>query len=538
MNPYSIPNFIVSIYNIALGIFVLLSNPTKKKNQLCFLVTLWSFGWLFSYGLAYSLSDFNQILNFLRLGHAMAVLLSPTIYFFTLEALGDLKEKFDVRMACFSVLFCIFSLISLYTSPLYMPKIERFYWGYYPRGGPLMLAYVLFTFALASRIIHVLVKASAIAKSRLQDENYQRFKYYALSIGIFVIAAMDYLPKFNVPIYPFGYVFVGAFSSLITYAIVRHRLLDIDIIVRRGFIYSSLIFIMTAIYLFIILISERLFQSYLGYRSIVVALMASLFIALVFNPLRLRIQNTLDKYFFKMDPEKILRENELFKIEAQKQDRMKSVATLAAGMAHEIKNPLTSIKTFAEYLPYKHGDPEFREKFKRIVVDEVDRVNNIVQQLLDFSKPKELELRRQHLCPIIDDTLALLNKNLLEHRINVVKNYGADAELALDKNQLKQAFLNLFLNGIQAMPGGGTLTISTSLTADSCLLTTVSDTGCGIAEDQLPHIFDPFFTTKESGTGLGLSIVHGIIKEHGGKIEVESRSGKGTAFSVFLKNRS
>jgi signal transduction histidine kinase len=207
-------------------------------------------------------------------------------------------------------------------------------------------------------------------------------------------------------------------------------------------------------------------------------------------------------------------------------------------IAHEIKNPLTSIKTFAEYLPKKYDDPGFREKFSRIVVDEVDRVNNIVKQLLEFSKPKELELRSESITGILDDTLGLLNNNLIQNKIEVVKNYKDSPVLPVDKNQLKQAFLNLFLNSIQAMPNGGTLTVSVLLSSDLCSLITISDTGSGIPKDQLDHVFDPFFSTKESGTGLGLSIVHGIITKHGGKISVESVVGGGTTIRATLKNQS
>jgi signal transduction histidine kinase len=220
-----------------------------------------------------------------------------------------------------------------------------------------------------------------------------------------------------------------------------------------------------------------------------------------------------------------------------KSEREGAWREMARQVAHEIKNPLTSIKTFAEYLPKKYDDPGFREKFSRIVVDEVDRVNNIVKQLLEFSKPKELELRSESITGILDDTLGLLNNNLIQNKIEVVKNYKDSPVLPVDKNQLKQAFLNLFLNSIQAMPNGGTLTVSVLLSSDLCSLITISDTGSGIPKDQLDHVFDPFFSTKEGGTGLGLSIVHGIITKHGGKISVESIAELHTTFTIALKYR-
>ena len=256
----------------------------------------------------------------------------------------------------------------------------------------------------------------------------------------------------------------------------------------------------------------------------------------MFNPFRNVLTRFLDRKFFGKSIADLSVENDQMKAELEKQDQMKAVATLAAGMAHEIKNPLTSIKTFAEYLPEKYEDAEFRDRFKRIVVDEVDRVNNIVKQLLEFAKPREPELSRVSINTVLDETIELLNSNLLSHSIRVVKNYTQDQKISADKSQLKQAFLNLFLNSIQAMPDGGTLTICTSLTTDYRLLTTISDTGEGIPAADLKRVFDPFFTTREDGTGLGLSIVHGIITQHAGKLEIKSRLKEGTTVSVILKS--
>ncbi len=535
MNPYSIPNFVVSIYTLSLGIFVLISNPRSKKNQACFLLTFFSFMWLFSYGVMYSMNNYYDAMIFGKVGHTSAIYVSPAVYFFMLAIVGSYKKKIDVILAGFGLVYAMTSSILVWTLPSYLPRLIKHYWGYYPIGGPLMIIYAFWTFFIAVRCIVVFYGTAKIAYKDLNVDDYQRFKYYAISLCIFIIGAADYLPKFGLEIYPFGYILVTGFATITTYAIVRHKLLDVDIIIRRSFVYSLLIFILTFIYLSIILISEYIFQSYIGYRSIFIAIIASLVIAIVFNPLRSKIQKVLDKYFFKIDPEKIMEENIKLKGFVQKADQMKAVATLAAGMAHEIKNPLTSIKTFAEYLPQKYDDPGFREKFSRIVVDEVDRVNNIVKQLLEFSKPKELELKPESITDILDDTLNLLNSNLLKNKIEVTKNYKIRPVIAVDKNQLKQAFLNIFINSIQAMPNGGMLSVGTSLlSTDSCLLITISDTGSGIPKDQLEHIFDPFFSTKEDGTGLGLSIVHGIITKHGGKIEVGSENLKGTSITVTL----
>ncbi len=553
MNLYSLPNYFVSIYTLSLGVFVLACNHKDRKNQIFFLLALATFIWLFFYGLSYSIEDYSKALITLKIGHLSAVCLTPIVYFFMLEILGRYKKKIDILLGYLSLLLAALCFIFINVDSIYLKKLVRHYWGYYPIGGPLMIAYAMFTFTIAFRAVYLFWDAAKKAKKELDYDSYQRFKYYSLSLSIFVPASVDYLPKFGPEIYPFGYVFVVAFSSLVTYAIVRHKLLDVDIVIRRSFVYSLLISIITFIYLSIILISEFIFRSYFGYQSILIAIIASSIIAITFNPLRFRLQKIIDKYFFKIDADKLIKENFQMKQELQHQDRLKAVATLAAGMAHEIKNPLTSIKTFAEYLPTKYDDPEFRSKFSRIVSDEVDRVNNIVKQLLEFSKPEELVLKPCSIVAVLDETLGFLSNNLLANKIEVTKNYGGNPVLNLDKNQMKQAFLNIFLNSIQVMPSGGTLTVnigrpvgaihesplhgSRNHVRNDEVIISISDTGPGIPKEHLAHIFDPFFTTKESGTGLGLSIVHGIITKHGGKIEAKSSNGTGATFHIYLNKK-
>ncbi|NQU19406.1 hypothetical protein HQ550_04575 [bacterium] len=228
-------------------------------------------------------------------------------------------------------------------------------------------------------------------------------------------------------------------------------------------------------------------------------------------------------------------------------EKLKAVATFASGMAHEIKNPLTAIKTFAEYLPQKTEDKEFLGKFSKIVGSEVEKIDNLVHQLLDFSKPAPLQLKKADIHKLVDETLELLNNQFIRHNIKVNKNYSDFEMIAvIDRNQMKQVSLNLFINAIEAMSNGGTLTVSTELVNsgeirdNSCkkrfVRICVQDTGCGISEKDLPHIFEPFYSTKEKGSGLGLSIVYNIIKEHKGSIKAESRINKGTKFVIELSN--
>ena len=234
----------------------------------------------------------------------------------------------------------------------------------------------------------------------------------------------------------------------------------------------------------------------------------------------------------------------------QRADRLTSIGTMAAGMAHEIKNPLQSIKTFTQLLPKRYEDPDFRKTFSEVVPPEVQRIDDIVTQLLDFARPKPAMFERQDLASVISDVLALVANQIKKRDIDLVMKIPPDLPpLVGDTHQLKQVFLNLFLNAIDAMrdrperrlyvklsEGFGRLSENAQggLDQTPSIRITVTDTGCGIPQDNIGQLFNPFFTTKDNGSGLGLSVVHSIIEEHGGEISVTSESDVGTTFNVML----
>jgi signal transduction histidine kinase len=242
----------------------------------------------------------------------------------------------------------------------------------------------------------------------------------------------------------------------------------------------------------------------------------------------------------------------LKRLESQirRSDRLASLGTLSAGMAHEIKNPLVSIKTFAQLLPERYQDSDFRETFSNLIGHEIDRIDSLVNQLLRFARPTKPLLKPMHVHEILEKSLSLLSHRLYQKEIKLTRSWQANVDtIRADADQLEQVFLNFFLNAMDAMKNGGELAVSTQVQTDErwvaaltrsngesgeVLHITVRDTGEGIRKEDIAHVFDPFFTTKDYGTGLGLSVVHGIIQEHGGQIEVESEVQKGTAFHILL----
>jgi nitrogen-specific signal transduction histidine kinase len=237
-------------------------------------------------------------------------------------------------------------------------------------------------------------------------------------------------------------------------------------------------------------------------------------------------------------------------LQIRRSDRLASLGTLSAGMAHEIKNPLVSIKTFAQLLPERYQDSDFRETFSNLIGHEIDRIDSLVNQLLRFARPAKPVLAPMHVHDVLEKSLQLVGHRLYQKEIKLTRCWEADVDtIRADADQLEQVFLNFFLNAMDAMDRGGELRVETEIRAanewvtaisgtngDSheVLRVTIRDNGEGIRGEDIPHVFDPFFTTKDYGTGLGLSVVHGIIQEHGGQIEVESELEKGTAFHILL----
>ncbi len=237
-------------------------------------------------------------------------------------------------------------------------------------------------------------------------------------------------------------------------------------------------------------------------------------------------------------------------LQIRRSDRLASLGTLSAGMAHEIKNPLVSIKTFAQLLPERYQESDFRATFSSLIVHEIDRIDSLVNQLLRFARPAKPLLRPMHVHEVLEKTFQLVQHRLYQKEIKITRTLEASLDtIRADSDQMEQVFLNFFLNAMDAMKRGGELTVETEIRTGDSLVThllpadeerhealciSIRDTGEGIKKEDIARVFDPFFTTKDFGTGLGLSVVHGIIEEHGGQIEVESEVAKGTVFHIFL----
>lgn len=221
--------------------------------------------------------------------------------------------------------------------------------------------------------------------------------------------------------------------------------------------------------------------------------------------------------------------------ELEKNRRLASVGRLAAGVAHEIRNPLSSIKGFATYFKEKYPAREKDQEIATIMIQEVDRLNRVVGHLLDFSRPIRLHIQPVTVKPFFKDTFRLVDRQSQASGVTMALDVPDDTfGVAMDADKMRQVMLNLLLNALEAMPDGGTLTVRAAGGGDDGIQVQVIDTGAGIAPSDQPHIFEPYFSTKKSGTGLGLAIVYNIVKAHRGDILVDSRPGRGTTVQITL----
>lgn len=219
--------------------------------------------------------------------------------------------------------------------------------------------------------------------------------------------------------------------------------------------------------------------------------------------------------------------------QVKRADRLSAIGQLAAGLAHEIRNPLASIDGAAEVLDVADDRPELRKETVSIIRKECSRLNRLLTGLLDFARPRSPEWREVDLCRVLDSVIDLVShsagKGIQFHK----ETPHEILRLVGDQEQLTQVMLNLTLNAAQAMPEGGDVWLTARQNEDGIMIQ-IRDQGAGIPEEDMDKIFDPFFTTKDTGTGLGLSVVHQIVTQHGGTITVSGNPDKGTTFNLFF----
>ncbi|MDO9289082.1 MAG: ATP-binding protein [Thermodesulfovibrionales bacterium] len=234
-----------------------------------------------------------------------------------------------------------------------------------------------------------------------------------------------------------------------------------------------------------------------------------------------------------------LREQRNLEEKLREAEHLSGIGQLSRSMAHEIRNPLNFISLSVDHIKEKYvpdGNKESAEKFRALISSikqEIQRLNRLVENFLDYGKPMRLNLQKVDIDKLLEDIIGIIWAKAEAEKINIVKDYGPLPVLNIDPELIKTCIFNVILNAFQAMPDGGTLTIKTGA-RDGILSIYISDTGIGVANDDLSKVFDPFFTTKKNGLGIGLALTRRVVEEHGGKVSLHSIVGKGSEVKIAL----
>jgi two-component system NtrC family sensor kinase len=692
MNSLAFSAFFTSIVSLILGGLVFFK---KKKDNITVsytFLTISFFVWIFGIGMEIEAPNKYWGLFWNRWLYSGAIFVPTFFIHFVQSYLGKIKK--DQLISCYiiSTILLIFNFTPFFVKDV-VPKGS---FNYASVPGIIYPLYVLYFTLILLYSSYLIIREfkNSIGVKRAQ----LKFIILAYVVG-FVGASTNFLLVFDIlDAPPFGNYFIGLYLFILFYAIVRHRLMDINIVFTKGTTYIFMLLLLFIPLLLISILSQKLYFGEISYLHSFVVFSLLFLAALLFGRIKPRAEKVVEQMFFKdrydyretlgkfskamvsildlqslarsifetitktmgvdkaslflWDEEKenyslfesknieltsstsklpqddplpfylqkigeiIIREelakgantselNEIVKkmslLESEvsipliwkgqligminlshkfnkdiyshediellstlanqaaiaienaklyedlkrsktyvrRADRLASLGTLTAGLAHEIRNPLVAIKTFTHLLPERLDDEEFRSQFLKIASGEVDRISILVTELLDFARPSDPKLGLENINIILDGMILLVSTETKKKKVNIIKSYASDLpSIQMDREQIKQVFLNILINGIQATPEDGQIMVKTRSFmkpgGEPYVQVEFTDTGCGIPEEHLEEIFNPFFTTKSTGSGLGLSISHQIVRDHRGYIDVESQLDKGSSFFINL----
>ncbi|MCA9409398.1 MAG: hypothetical protein KC733_11965 [Candidatus Omnitrophica bacterium] len=510
---------------------ITLANKNRSKlNNVFFLFAFSIFIWAAFYFLNLMASTKEQALILSRIFMAGAIFIPSTFLHFFVRYIGKYETHSKIVKLFYILSFIFF--ISDFT-PFFIRDVEpRMSFSYWPIAGPLMI-YHLLMFMVGNFIGIVLMfqhyrKLSGIKRKQ------GMYLAWGILIG-FLGGLTNYFMVFDIPIEPYGNPLVVLLTTMLSFSILRYRLFDFEIFIKKGLVYTIFISIVTVVYFISIYLTEKIFQNFLGYSSIFPSLVTATLIALLFIPIKNYIQVCIDRYFFKGSYVQIAEQNEMLNKKLVQTEHYRSLATLTNGIAFQVKDPLSVIKASTHQIMKQCADSEHIKELLGLINKETDKISDLVVQLSEYSKPSVVISQDINIIKLLEEIVNVFQSDFLNNNINLLRNYNKDSAIIVkgDMEQLEKALSSIIRNAIEAMPQGGPLWIDAEKHGHMVDIS-IKDFGEGINREYLRDIFDPFFSTKETNQGLGLSIAQGIIENHKGKINIESELGVGTEFVIEL----
>ena len=543
---YQISSFINAITSIAVAIIVLAKDSKSEVNRsfsyFAFSVAVWAasyFCWVVFP------DNYDEALFCAKILMIAPVFIPPTFFHFSVDFINQKAKHKYLLFAGYlsSVLFLILNM----TSSLMVQSVkQKLLFPYYPVPGPFYIIHLAIFIGLVV-YAHVLILLEYKRLSPLQ-RNQTKYVFLGTAIG-FIGGASNYLLVYDVPVQPFGNILVSLYVLSIAYAILQYHLFDFTFVMRKGIIYVILIGFVSVVYLGMMVLLQPIIARWGGQESLISGLVAAVLLGIFFAPMRMKVETLVDATIFRRYTEELARQKEIMQEELMRSEKFKMVSSITRGIVYEIRNPLTTIKTHGLLIPKRLEDKDYLLKTSGTIDRQVEKINALLQQLLNFSNPSPPELQQIMIQDVIQDVINILEGEFVENKITLKTEFTVKETLSLrlDPVQIRQALYNIIANAVEAMAEGGTLTVRTALKqgrsvgqevfdahAEQYYEISVIDTGQGIPAENLKNIFDPFFSPEQKKTGLGLSVTHRIVREHGGFIFVNSQPGKGSTFTIEL----
>jgi len=525
MTAFALSGLLAGVSSIGFGLFVLVTTENKRLGRSWFLFTL-SVA-VYGFGCAWigSSRDMVQSLWAWRTMYGLGVIWIPVLFFHFVCTFLEAR-RFRAILIQYVIGFCFFCTIG---TPLFFDRVHWVFESFYfARGGSLFLVYFIWWMALVA-YCHIEL---ARARRNVSAEKRNQINYFLLATAIgFVGGSMSYLPSFGFNVYPEGNFTVCLYPLIMSIAIVRHQLMDVNLIIRKTVIYSTVTAALTAVYVLITIGIGRGLSGWVASPTAFSAAAAACVMALLFHPLRMKVQRFVDRHFFRETLDQaILRE-------------------ATSGFVHEIKRPLTNISLPAELSMMDLQDlTAGRRSSKEVVPKVLQRLQYILDQTSDagdkieairgFSESNVSYSDKVHLPEIIRKSLSAEQSLLDRHHIHLKLDIADDLPFIRGhEKQLEIVFSNLIKNAAEAlgtMEGGAdrSIWIIACKSAGGVELR-IKDSGPGIRPENQSHLFEPYFTTKGAhGTGMGLFLCSQIVRAHGGTIDVQSVVGEGAMFRI------
>lgn len=483
----------------------------------------------------------------LKISFAFGVLYIPVFLLHSILHMTNFPYKVPIMTFAYGQAI-LFSTLTMMDKVFEEPIRFIFNQYYWPTGK------ILFIISWLLWELVVGFASSVLVWHYLTSHPEKKRMLFILLIGIglgFFGGTFNFCPAVHWDIYPYGNLLVPVFSVIVAYAVLQYKFMDIGFVLRKGSIYTLLIVLISVMYSMTMLVFEPLFARLFGEGSTLAGIMAAIILGFIYAPMRVKIELLVDSTIFKGYHQEIARQNTLMQDELVRSEKFKMVSTITRQLIYEIRNPLTAIKTHSILGSKRLENKEFLTKAFSTIDRQVERINDLLQQLLTFSNPSPPEFQKTSIHLVIEDVLNILKREFIEKKVEIVRDYHTSENelLKIDQVQMRQAVYNIVTNAVEAVnqKGGGTITLSTEIkdasrtgrlkfdeSVEHYFELRIADQGVGIPAESLGSIFDPFYSLEKKKTGMGLSVTYRIIKDHGGFIFAESRLGEGATFIVEL----